>query len=112
MRNRCDPRWAAGRGKRVGGVGGGWASLDWALPGTGSAVSAPPPAGQGRAGSGRPGGSRVSERSGGSGNPPFRESGESGDTSFLLTPPVVITPRVCIAFPGVSSLDPPESLKR
>lgn len=99
-------------GQEGGGSGGGWASLDWALPGTGSAVSAPPPAGQGRAGSGRPGGSRVSERSGGSGNPSFCESRESEDTSFLLAPPVVITPGVCVAFPGVSSLDPPESLKR
>ena len=40
---------------------GGWANLDWALPGTGSAVSAPPAAGHGEAGSGRPGGSRLSE---------------------------------------------------
>lgn len=52
MTSRRDLRWAAGRGKRVGWVGwvgGGWTNPDWALPGTGSAVSAPPPAGQSRA---------------------------------------------------------------
>lgn len=59
MRSRLDPRWAAGRGRRVGWFRGGWTSPDWALPVTGSAVSAPPPAAQGRDGRGRHGGSGV-----------------------------------------------------
>lgn len=45
VRSRKDPRWAAGLAKRVEWarrVGGGWSDLDWALPETGSAVSAPP----------------------------------------------------------------------
>lgn len=40
---------------------GGWTSPDWALRGTGSAVSAPPAAGQSRAGRERPGGSGANE---------------------------------------------------
>ncbi|EPY86421.1 26S protease regulatory subunit 8 isoform 8 [Camelus ferus] len=59
MRNKCDPKWAVGRRNRVWGVGGGWTNADWALPGTGSALSAPPPAGQGRARSEGPGGSGL-----------------------------------------------------
>lgn len=62
MRSRCDPRWAAVWGKSVEAIRCGWTNPDRALPGNGSAVSAPPPAGQGRAGNGRPGGSGMSER--------------------------------------------------
>lgn len=77
MRSRRDLRWPAGWGSRVGWVewvGGGWANPDWAVPRTGSAVSAPPPAGQSRAGRRGPCGSGGSEGNDGNGNRLVRES--------------------------------------
>lgn len=76
--------------KGSGGLGG-WTSPDWALRGTGSAVSAPPAAGQSRAGRESPGGSGANE--GKTGAEPACPRVVRGRAPFLLVaPPVVVTP--------------------